>query len=204
MNTEILRTDEIARAAEIIRAGGLIAAPTETVYGLCADATNEAAIKKIFTAKGRDERKPISVFVRDMFGAEALCREVPEAAYKLAEKFFPGPVTLVLRKRETVSDALTAGGETVGVRCPDNAAVLELLRLTNVPLTGTSANLSGEPSAESAEEALRAFDGRIEAVIDGGRCGGGVPSTVIDLTGGEIRILRAGAVSKEEIEAVIA
>lgn len=204
MNTEILRTDEIARAAEIIRAGGLIAAPTETVYGLCADATNEAAIKKIFTAKGRDERKPISVFVRDMRGAEALCRDIPKAAYKIAEKYFPGPVTLVLRKRETVSDALTAGGETVGVRCPDNAAVLELLRFTNVPLTGTSANLSGEPSAESAEEALKAFDGRIEAVIDGGRCGGGVPSTVIDLTGEGIKILRAGAVSKEEIEAVIA
>ncbi|MBQ6756976.1 MAG: threonylcarbamoyl-AMP synthase [Oscillospiraceae bacterium] len=204
MNTEILRTDEIARAAEIIRAGGLIAAPTETVYGLCADATNEAAIKKIFTAKGRDERKPISVFVRDMRGAEALCRDIPKAAYKIAEKYFPGPVTLVLRKRDTVSDALTAGGETVGVRCPDNAAVLELLRLTNVPLTGTSANLSGEPSAESAEEALKAFDGRIEAVIDGGRCGGGVPSTVIDLTGEGIKILRAGAVSKEEIEAVIA
>ncbi|MBR0063313.1 MAG: threonylcarbamoyl-AMP synthase [Oscillospiraceae bacterium] len=203
MTTEVLSENEIARAAEIILAGGLVAAPTETVYGLCADATNETAIRKIFTAKGRDERKPISVFVRDMRGAEALCREVPEAAYKLAEKFFPGPVTLVLRKRENVSDALTAGGDTVGVRCPDNAAVLELMRLAGVPLTGTSANLSGEKSAESAEEAKIAFDGRIEAVIDGGRCGGGVPSTVIDLTGEEIKILRAGAVSKEEIEAVI-
>lgn len=200
--TELLTEKDAARAAEIILSGGLVAAPTETVYGLCADATNEAAVRRIFTAKGRDEKKPISVFVADMKGAEALCRDIPAAAYKIAERYFPGPVTLVLKKSEKVSDALTAGGDTIGVRCPDNAAVLELLRLTGVPLTGTSANLSGEKSAGSAEEALEAFDGRIEAVIDGGKCGGGVPSTVIDLTGDEIRILRAGAVTREEIEAV--
>lgn len=201
--TELLSVNEIERAAEIILSGGLVACPTETVYGLCADATSEEAVRRIFTAKGRDEKKPISVFVLGMEDASALCRDIPEAAYRIAERYFPGPVTLVLKKRECVSDALTAGGDTVGVRCPDNAAVLELMKLTGRPLTGTSANISGEPSAVSAEEAFRAFDGRIEAVIDGGRCCGGVPSTVIDLTGGAIRILREGAVSQAEIEAVL-
>ena len=203
MKTLILSRDEIEAAAEIIADGGVVAAPTETVYGLCADGLDERAIRRIFEAKGRPEDKPISLFVTDMEAAEELCEDIPEEAYALADRFWPGPLTMIFRKSEAVPELLTAGGDTVGVRCPDNEITIRLLESCGVPLTGTSANLSGEPNASTADEVLDYFAGKIGAVLLGDRAGGGVPSTVLDMTGETPKILREGGITAYELEAVI-
>lgn len=190
-------------ALPVILSGGVAAVPTETVYGLAANALDAAAVEHVFAAKGRPDGKPVSLFVSDMAMAEHFCEDVPEAAYRLAERFWPGPLTLILKRRPIVPDAVTAGGETVGVRCPDNPLTLALVREAGVPLTGTSANRSGEPDALDASDVLRAFDGRISCVIDGGPARDGVPSTVLDLTVLPPRLLRLGGVSREALEAVL-
>lgn len=198
MKTEFLTYGELDRAAELIIQGGAVACPTETVYGMLANALSEAAIEHVYEAKNRPETKPISVFVRDMRDAEKLCRDIPPLAYELSEKYWPGPLTMILRKRPDVPDILTAGGDTVGVRCPDSRAALELLRLTGLPLTGTSANKSGEPNVTTAEEAMRVFDGDIEAVITDPTPESNLPSTIVDLTGDRPRVLRQGAIEISE------
>ncbi len=200
MNTLLLTPEQIGRAAGIILSGGVAAVPTETVYGLAANALDERAIHKIFAAKGRPENKPVSIFVSSIDDAERFCH-VTDAARALS-RFWPGPLTLILRRRECVPDAVTAGGEGVGIRVPDDPAALELLRLTGLPLTGTSANLSGEAPAVSGAQAFEIFSGRIDCVVDGGVCRGGVPSTVLDLTGERARIVRSGAILKKELEKI--
>lgn len=203
METKIFDYNSLDEVAEIIKNNGVVAVPTETIYGLSANGLDVVAIEKIYEAKGRPETKPISLFVKDMMDAENFCADIPKSAYSLAEKFWPGPLTMIFKCKENVPDILTAGGDTVGVRCPDNQLTFTLLRLTGLPLTGTSANLSGMPNANDLNEVLSYFDGKIEGVIDGGKCGGGVPSTVLDMTSVKPKILRAGGVSKSEIEAVL-
>lgn len=203
MKTEILDEKALERAAAIIKSGGVVAVPTETVYGLAANGLDEAAIERIYEAKGRPETKPISLFIENLRAADGMVRDVPEGAYKLAETFFPGPLTLILKKGEKVPDILTAGGDTVGVRCPDNTLTRQIMRLCGVPLTGTSANISGMPDANDISDIMAYFAGKIPAAVDGGRCGGGMPSTVLDMTRETPRILRQGGVTKEQIEAVL-
>lgn len=203
MKTEIIDEKTLERAAAIIRSGGVVAVPTETVYGLAANGIDETAIERIYEAKGRPETKPISLFIEDLRAADGVVRDVPEGAYKLAETFFPGPLTLILKKGEKVPDILTAGSDTVGVRCPDNTLTRQIMRFCGVPLTGTSANISGMPDANDISDIMAYFDGKIPAAVDGGRCGGGVPSTVLDMTRETPRILRQGGVTKEQIEAVL-
>ena len=200
METRWLTGLELNKAADILQRGGVAAVPTETVYGLAANGLDETAVLKIFEAKGRPENKPISLFVTDIQAAESFCRDIPDAAYKLAERFWPGPLTMILKRRENVPDAITAGGDTVGIRVPDHALTLALLEKTGLPLTGTSANLSGEESAMSGEEALQIFDGKIDGVVDGGACTGGVPSTIVDMTCEPPRILRQGGITREALE----
>ena len=200
MYTKILYENDIAEAAEVIKNGGLVAVPTETIYGLAANGLSEAAVEKLFEAKGRPETNPISLFVADMKDAEQFCRDIPDEAYVLGGQFWPGPLTMILKRRENVPDIITAGSDSVGVRCPDNALTLELLKKAGVPLTGTSANISGQPGANNIAEVMAYFDGKIERAIDGGECTGGVPSTVLDMTGDRPRILRQGALSREDIE----
>lgn len=200
MKTRILYADGIAEAADAIINGELVAVPTETVYGLAANGLSEKAVEKLYEVKGRPEKKPISLFVADMKDAEKFCRDIPAAAYVLGKKFWPGPLTMVLKRGELVPNITAAGGDTVGVRCPDNPLTLELLKRSGLPLTGTSANLSGQPNANDIDEVMAYFDGKIEYAIDGGRCTGGVPSTVVDMTSDEPKILRQGAVSYEDIE----
>ena len=202
MVTRLLSPAQAPLAAGILRAGGVAAVPTETVYGLAANALSGDAVEKIFAAKGRPEQKPVSIFVTGMEMAERFCRDIPAGAYTLAEAFWPGPLTVILRRRKNVPDAVTAGGEGVGVRVPDHETALELLRLTDLPLTGTSANLSGQAPARTGAEALAVFDGRIDCVLDG-EAPGGVPSTVVDLTGGRAKILRFGAISAEALEKIL-
>lgn len=198
MKTEIL-TDDIARAAEIIRGGGLVAVPTETVYGLAGNGLDPAAVEKIYEVKGRPAIKPLSLMVS---GAEALdtyCADVPWAARVLAGWFWPGPLTLVLRAKDAVPEIVRAGGDTVGLRCPDSVKTLALLRGCGVPLAAPSANPSGAASPKTAGEVAAYFDGKIDAIIDGGPCAIGAESTIVDLTTGKVRVLRQGTLPEKRI-----
>ncbi|MGM9520934.1 MAG: L-threonylcarbamoyladenylate synthase [Oscillospiraceae bacterium] len=202
MKTLVLH-NEITGAADIIRAGGLAAVPTETVYGLAVNALDERAVRRLYEAKGRPETKPISLFVPDMKAAERFCADIPEEAYVLAERFWPGPLTMIFKRRELVPDIITAGGNTVGIRCPDDKLTLALLKETGLPLTGTSANLSGMPNAVNIGQVLKYFDGVIGCAVDGGECPGGVPSTIVDMTSVPPKILRLGGISREELEEAV-
>jgi tRNA threonylcarbamoyl adenosine modification protein (Sua5/YciO/YrdC/YwlC family) len=187
-------------AAEIIRNGGLVAVPTETVYGLAASGLDAAAVEKIYDVKNRPETKPISLLVTGMADVEKFCRDIPETAYVLAERFWPGPLTMVLTKRDNVPGIVTAGGATVGVRCPDHKKTLDIIRLSGVPLAAPSANLSGEPSPKNIGDVLKVFNGRIEGAVDGGSCSLGIESTLVDLTTDPPRILRQGGLTRSAIE----
>lgn len=199
MNTKIFEDDTISEAAEILRHGGLMAVPTETVYGLAANGFDAEAVERIFTVKGRPENKPLSLMV---FGKEAmfeLCDDVPEAAEMLADCFWPGPLTIVLKARPGIPDIVRAGGETVGLRCPDHPLTLKLLRELKLPLAAPSANPSGEKSPTEAPQVADYFSGRIEGIIDGGACDLGLESTVIDMSRRPYKILRQGAAAESDI-----
>jgi tRNA threonylcarbamoyl adenosine modification protein (Sua5/YciO/YrdC/YwlC family) len=201
--TQILNTMDTMAAARILRGGGLVALPTETVYGLAADCTNPDAVEGIFRAKGRPEHKPLSVLVSDLMMGAAVCGAIPPAAYLLASAFWPGPLTLVLPDGGKVAAGVTAGGKTIGLRCPDQAQTLTILRIVGKPLAAPSANLSGQDSPKSAEEVYAQMDGRIDAILDGGFCALGAESTILDLTTPEPTILRQGALPAERIWEVL-
>ena len=193
----------IQAAADILRAGRLVAVPTETVYGLAADATQEKAVRANYDAKGRPETKPLNVLVDGMPMVESVCRDIPEDAYKLAEAFWPGPLTMILWGNGSLPLIVPAGGETQGVRCPDHPDTLAVIRALGRPLACPSANLSGQPSPKSADEVLAQLGGHIDGVLDGGPSTVGVESTILDLTTTPYRILRRGGLSREAIEAVL-
>jgi L-threonylcarbamoyladenylate synthase len=199
----LITKSNIDAVANIILSGGVAAVPTETVYGLAVNALDVSAVERLYEVKGRPETKPISLFVSGMADAESFCQDIPEGAYKLAERFWSGPLTIVLKRKPIVPDIITAGGDTVAVRSPKNDFVLGLLKKLRLPLTGTSANLSGMPSAVSFEDTLKYFDGKIDCAVDGGVCPGGIPSTIVDMTGEIPKILRAGGIEKAEIEALL-
>ena len=201
--TALLPRGQGALAAELLRQGRLAALPTETVYGLAADATQETAVQAVYEAKGRPEQKPLNVLVDGMDMAEAVCRDIPEDAYKLARAFWPGPLTMVLWGNGTLPPIVAAGGATQGVRCPDHPDTLAVLRALGRPLACPSANLSGQSSPKSAGEVLAQLAGKIGAVLDGGPCCVGVESTILDLTAAPYRVLRRGGLGRERIEAVL-
>lgn len=198
MNTKryISCTDELVG---IMRGGGLVAVPTETVYGLAGNGLDEKAVAEIYEVKGRPEVKPLSLMVHDAASMERYCENVPPQAYTLAKKFWPGPLTIVMKAKPCVPEIVRAGGETVGLRCPDHPLTLELLEKSGVPFAAPSANPSGEPSPKNADSVLKYFDGKIDAVLDGGECGIGCESTLIDLSRTPYRILRQGALLADEI-----
>lgn len=189
----------IGDAAALLRGGGLVAVPTETVYGLACNGLDAAAVERLYEIKGRPAVKPLSLMVPGEAAIDRCCRNVPEAARELAKKFWPGPLTLVLPANGTVPTIVRAGGDTVGLRCPDHPLTLRLLREAGVPFAAPSANPSGEQSPKTADEVLAYFNGRIEAVIDGGPCGIGTESTIVSLAETPYRILREGALPAEEI-----
>ena len=199
MKTVVIKSDDISYAAEVILRGGLVAVPTDTVYGLAANGLDRGAVERIYEVKGRPVIKPIILLIPDIDAARVFCETVPEAAKTLAAAFWPGALSLVLRKRDTVPDIVTAGGVTVGVRSPNHPKALELMRLTGVPLAAPSANPSDLTSPKSAEDVLDYFDGKIECIIDGGRCAVGYESTIVDLTSEPYRILRHGALTDEAV-----
>lgn len=186
-------------AAGIIRRGGLVAIPTETVYGLGANGLDEAAVASIFAAKGRPQDNPLILHVAEPAEMERFCHSIPESAYALADKFWPGPLTMVLPARDVVPKRTTAGLPTVAVRCPDNDATRAIIRLSGVPIAAPSANLSGKPSTTTAEHVLHDHDGKIDAIVDGGPCRVGVESTIVDLTEARPRLLRPGGITPEQL-----
>ena len=190
-------------AAEIIRRGGLVAIPTETVYGLGANGLDETAVARIFEAKGRPQDNPLILHVAAPEEMKAICHDIPEAAYALARAYWPGPLTMVLPVRDCVPRRTTAGLDTVAVRCPDCAITREIIRLSGVPIAAPSANLSGKPSTTTAEHVRHDHDGRIDAIVDGGPCRVGVESTIVDLTENRPRLLRPGGITPEQLIAVL-
>ena len=190
-------------AADILKSGGLVAIPTETVYGLGANGLNEAAVAKIFQAKGRPQDNPLILHVADAKDMENFCHSIPVAAYTLAEKFWPGPLTMVLPAKDIVPLSTRANLPTVAVRCPDCDVTREIIRLAGIPVAAPSANISGKPSTTTAQHVLHDHDGRIDAIVDGGACRVGVESTIVDLTEERPRLLRPGGITPEQLISVL-
>ena len=199
METKILRKGDIQVAAEIIMSGGLVAVPTETVYGLAGNALNEDAVKCIYDVKGRPEIKPLSLMVPDTTAISKYFRTPPPAAARFAHLFWPGPLTLVSVAADGIPDIVRAGADTIALRCPQHPLTLKLLEALPVPLAAPSANPSGAPSPKTADEVLSYFNGEIDAILDGGPCGIGLESTILDLDRTPPVILRRGALSSDDI-----
>ena len=205
MNTKILKADEesILTAAEILKNGGLVAFPTETVYGLGGNALSPDASRAIYAAKGRPSDNPLIVHIADTASVQELAAEIPEKAFALMEAFWPGPLTIILPKKDIVPSQTTGGLDTVAIRMPSHPAAMELIRKSGVYIAAPSANTSGRPSPTTAEHVIEDMNGRIEAIIDGGPVGIGIESTIVDLTSDIPTILRPGFITKKQLEAII-
>ena len=190
-------------AADIIKQGGLVALPTETVYGLGANGLDPDAVAKIFIAKGRPQDNPLILHIAETSQMNMLCHSIPESAYDLAKAFWPGPLTMVLPAKDIVPACTTAGLPTVALRCPDNAVTREIIRLSGVPIAAPSANVSGKPSTTTAQHVLHDHNGKIDAIVDGGACSVGVESTIVDLTENPPRLLRPGGITPAQLTAVL-
>lgn len=194
---------ELTRASEIIREGGTVAFPTETVYGLGADALNANAVHRIFEAKGRPADNPLIVHIANKEQCSELAEEIPSDALLLMEKFWPGPLTLILKAKNIVPEVTTGGLDTVGLRMPENPIALELIRRSGRPIAAPSANTSGSPSPTNADHVIQDLEGKIDAVLDGGPTDIGLESTVVDMTGSIPTILRPGQVTADDIRKCI-
>lgn len=205
METRILGTSEedIERAAEIIRQGGLVAFPTETVYGLGADALNPEAVGKVYAAKGRPSDNPMNVHISSKDDLTRLTFEITEDMKKLADVFWPGPLTMVVPARPVVPKVTTGGLDTVAVRMPSDLTAASLITASGVPIAAPSANLSGKPSPTTARHVIDDLDGRIDAIIEGGDCQVGIESTVVDMTGSVPAVLRPGIITQEQLSSAL-
>lgn len=207
MNTLLLSDNEkdIKTAGKILSGGGLVAIPTETVYGLAANALDGEAVKKIFKAKGRPADNPLIVHIADFDDIKrfSLVSEIPEKAYKLAEAFWSGPLTVIMPKGKAIADEVSAGLDTVAIRFPSHKTAQAVIKAAGCPLAAPSANLSGSPSPTTAAHVMSDLNGKIDAVVDGGECVVGLESTVITLALEKPRLLRPGGITVEEIESVI-
>lgn len=199
----ILKDDDLKKASEIIKSGGLVAFPTETVYGLGADALNADAAKKIYEAKGRPSDNPLIVHIADINDLKVIARDIPEEAYKLAEVFWPGPLTIILNKKDIVPYSTTGGLDTVAIRLPANKVARDLISHSCGFIAAPSANVSGKPSPTKAEHVIDDLSGKIDMIIDGGKSTLGLESTIVDLSGGDPMILRPGCITKAMVENVL-
>ncbi|HKP85455.1 MAG TPA: L-threonylcarbamoyladenylate synthase [Blastocatellia bacterium] len=196
------QVEAIERAASVIRGGGLVAFPTETVYGLGADGMSERAVRKIFEAKGRPADNPLILHVGNRDDVSRVADGVSDKAWRLIDRFWPGPLTLVLKRKPEVAPAVSAGLDTVAVRMPDNPIAVELIRKAGTPVAAPSANLSGRPSPTTAEHVLNDLAGRVDMILDGGATDIGIESTVLDMTGERAVILRPGWITRGQIAAI--
>lgn len=203
MKTQILSQNDTLTAAKILNAGGVVAIPTETVYGLAANAFNNAAVRKIFGAKGRPSDNPLIVHISQVDEIYALVQDFTEDAQKLAEAFWPGPLTIILKKSDAISKIVSGGLDSVALRLPEHPVARKIINKTGLPLVAPSANTSGRPSPTSAAHVIADLGGKIDAVVDAGRCKFGVESTVISLCEAVPKILRPGAVTLEQIRCVL-
>lgn len=193
----------LERAARCLLEGGLVAIPTDTLYGLAAAASNDRAVRRLFEVKERPSDRPLPILIASTGDADLIATDIPPVARRLMEAFWPGGLTLVLSRHPGFRSLALAGGDTVAVRVPDHPVALELLRRLGEPITGTSANLSGLPGPRTAEEVRRQLGDRVDLIVDGGPCPGGIESTVVDCTVDPPRLLREGAVSTAQIEAAL-
>jgi len=194
---------DIARAVDVFRSGGIVAFPTDTVYGIGAHAYLPAAVEQLYIAKGRPEVKAIPLLLSGLAALPEVAADIPDQAYALAARFWPGALSLVLRRTVRVPDAVTSGGDTVAVRVPDHRVTQALIAALGAPLAATSANRSEQPAPATADEVWAQLAGRIHLILDGGTCPGGVASTVVDLTVSPARILRQGGIPASELAALI-
>lgn len=201
--TEEEPNQDLELASEILKKGGLVAFPTETVYGLGGDALNPDASRKIYSAKGRPSDNPLIVHIADETDLQKIAKDIPEAAYKLMDVFWPGPMTMIFHKKPIVPDSTTGGLDTVAVRMPSHNVAYELIRRSGVMIAAPSANTSGRPSPTMASHVREDMEGKIDMIIDGGDCRYGIESTIIDMTGDVPTILRPGYITREMLEDVI-
>ena len=204
METKIITEKNLNEAAKMIAAGKLVAVPTETVYGLASSGLDAQAVEQVYEVKGRPEVKPLALMLHKGAAVTKYCSAVPKQARVLMDKFWPGPLTIVLNSKDIVPDIVRAGGKTVALRCPDHPLTQALLKKAKLPFAAPSANPSGEKSPVTAQEVLGYFDGKISAVVDGGECGLGTESTIIDMSCAPYKILRRGALPEEEISSALA
>lgn len=202
LETKILTAKQIKEAAALLSKGEVVAFPTETVYGLGANALDVQAVRKIFQAKGRPQDNPLIVHCHDQVQVKEHVLEIPFDAQRLMDRFWPGPLTILLKKAASIPAEVTAGLDSVGMRIPDHPVALELLKETGFPLAAPSANLSGKPSPTRAEHVLADLGGKIPAIVDGGETGWGLESTVLDCTVFPFRLLRPGGVTLEELQSI--
>ena len=203
MKTELLSPSEIEKAAAILKSGGLVGIPTETVYGLGANGLDPEAVGTIFLAKGRPQDNPLILHIPDPLWLERYCRDIPEEAWQLAKRFWPGPLTMILPRKPVVPDVVTAGLDTVGMRCPAHSMCRAIIQAAGVPVAAPSGNTSGKPSPTTARHMLDDMEGKIDAILDGGDCQVGVESTIVDLTCRPPRLLRPGGVPLEQLRDVL-
>lgn len=203
IKTQILSEKDVAVAAKILKSGGLVAVPTETVYGLAANALNESAVQKIFAAKGRPSDNPLIVHISEIDEIYNLVSEFPDKAQKLADAFWPGPLTMILKKSQVVPNVISGGLDSVAIRLPANSVARKIIKEAGCPLAAPSANLSGSPSPTKATHVITDLFGKIDAIVDAGTCNVGVESTVISLCTDTPKILRPGAVTTEQLRNVL-
>ena len=203
MQTLRLTAEQVETAAEILRRGGLLGIPTETVYGLGANGLDGEAVGRIFAAKGRPQDNPLILHIPSADWLERYCEDIPPSAYALAERFWPGPLTMILRHKPIVPDAVTAGLDTVGMRCPAHPVCRAIIAAAGVPVAAPSGNTSGRPSPTNMADMLEDMDGKIDGIVDGGPCAVGVESTIIDLTCVPPRLLRPGGITLEQLREVL-
>lgn len=203
METKLLTAKEVNEAGKILKNGGLVGIPTETVYGLAANALDGAAVAKIFAAKGRPQDNPLIVHISRLSQLDDLVAFVPPVVYDLADVFWPGPLTIIMEKSGIIPDEVSAGLSTVAIRMPSHPLARKIIDAAGVPLAAPSANTSGKPSPTTADHVMHDMNGKIDAVLDGGPCGVGVESTVITLCTRKPRILRPGRVTPKELEDVL-
>lgn len=189
--------------AEIVRQGGIIVFPTETVYGIGVNALDEIAVKRLFDVKKRPYNKPISLLVSSIDMVNEIAKDITDLEYTLMNKFFPGPLTIILNKKDVISDVVTSGQNTVGVRMPDNSIARKLIEYAGVPLATSSANISNEPSATNVSSLMEVFAENVDCFVDGGESNIGVASTIVKVIDGKVNILRQGPITKEDLEKVL-
>lgn len=203
VNHDTMTTKDLEKAIKILQQGGLVAIPTETVYGLGADAMNEDASAKIYAAKGRPSDNPLIIHIAQVNDIETIAKEIPKEAYELAEVFWPGPLTIILKKKECVPFSTTGGLDTVAIRLPADRIARTLIAESGIFVAAPSANLSGKPSPTTASHVIDDMSGRVDMIIDGGRATLGLESTIVDLTGEIPMILRPGCITKEMLSRVL-